>query len=86
MTYANHDVYDGDWKDDEPHGQGVMKYHNGDVYKGEFSGGKMHGKGIFEYAAGEVSKSVGQWKEGKKSGWFDEHVIVRACNQVYYDN
>ena len=56
------------------HIQGVMKYHNGDVYKGEFSGGKMHGRGIFEDAAGE-------WKEGKKRGWFDDNVIVRVCNE-----
>ena len=52
------------------------------VYEGEFSNGKMHGKGTFKYAAGGVLKSIGEWREGKKFGLFED--IVRK--QVYYDN
>ena len=82
QTYANQDRYDGEWKEGDKHGRGTMKFHNGDVYEGEFSNGKMHGKGTFEYAAGDVLKSIGEWREGKKFGLFED--IVR--NQVYYDN
>eukprot|EP00985_Skeletonema_marinoi_P016661 scaffold8993_cov207-Skeletonema_marinoi.AAC.17 len=60
-----------------------MTYHNGDVYTGEFSKNKMHGKGVFEYAAGDVLKSIGEWKDGKKVGFFED--IVRVSKQVYYD-
>eukprot|EP00984_Skeletonema_dohrnii_P018873 scaffold8926_cov154-Skeletonema_dohrnii-CCMP3373.AAC.2 len=59
-----------------------MKYHNGDVFEGEFSTNEMHGKGTYEYADGDVFKSIGEWKEGKKCGLFDD--IIRARNQVYY--
>ena len=84
MTYANKDVYDGQWKNDRKHGQGTMKFNNGDVYEGEFSKGKMHGKGAYTYAAGPLSKSTGEWKEGKKCGFFED--IVRLRTQVFYEN
>eukprot|EP00986_Skeletonema_menzelii_P012298 scaffold6723_cov73-Skeletonema_menzelii.AAC.1 len=84
MTYANQDIYDGQWKNDLKDGQGTMKYHNGDVYEGKFSNDKMHGKGTYTYAAGDLSKSIGQWKGGKKCGLFED--IVRLSKQVYYDN
>ena len=82
MTSANKDIYDGEWKDNSKDGQGTMKYHNGDVYEGEFINDKMHGKGTYEYAAGNIFKSIGEWKEGKKCGLFED--VVRT--QVYYDN
>ena len=84
MTYANGDVYDGEWKDNYKDGQGTMMFHNGDIYKGEFSRGKMHGQGTYTYAAGDISKSIGEWKEGKKCGEFEN--IVRFSEKVYYDN
>ena len=43
----------------------------------------MHGKGTYSYAAGDLSKSVGEWKEGKKFGFFED--VVRVSKQVYYD-
>ena len=81
MTYANKDVYDGEWKNDRKEGRGTMNYHNGDVYEGEFSKGKLHGKGTYTYASGDVSKAIGEWKEGKKTGMFQEIV----SKQVFYD-
>jgi hypothetical protein len=51
------------------------------VYEGDFSNGKMHGK-----ASGGVLKSIGEWREGKKFGLFEDIVIVRVTKQVYYDN
>jgi hypothetical protein len=88
MNYANQDSYDGEWKEGCKDGQGTMKYHYGDVYEGRFSNDKMHGKGTFEYAdgSGEVMKSIGEWKEGKKFGLFEDVVIVRVSKQVYYEN
>jgi len=75
---------DGQWREDRKDGKGIMKYHNGDVYTGEFSDDNMHGKGVFEYAAGDILKSIGEWKDGKKCGLFED--IVRSSKQVYYDN
>ena len=84
MTYTNQDVYDGEWKGGRKNGQGVMKFHNGDVYEGEFSNNEMHGKGTYTYAAGDLSKSIGEWKNGKKCGEFED--IVRFSKKVYYEN
>mmetsp|Transcript_3682 Transcript_3682/g.5340 ORF Transcript_3682/g.5340 Transcript_3682/m.5340 type:complete len:122 (+) Transcript_3682:3-368(+) len=84
MTYANQDIYDGQWKEDCKDGKGTMKYHNGDVFEGEFSSNEMHGKGTYEYADGDIFKSIGEWKEGKKCGVFED--IVRVSKKVYYDN
>ena len=61
-----------------------MKFHNGDVYTGEFSNDKMHGKGTYECADGNIFKSIGEWKDGKKCGLFED--VVRSSKQVYYEN
>ena len=88
MTYANGDIYDGQWKYHRKDGQGTMKFHNGDVYEGEFSSDKMHGKGTYTYLFHNLSKSIGEWKEGKKSksGLFEDIVRVEVSEQVYYDD
>ena len=84
MTYANQDIYDGQWKNARKDGQGITKYHNGDVFEGGFSKGKMHGKGTYTYVAGDIFKSIGEWKEGKKCGEFEN--IVRLSERVIYEN
>ena len=86
MAYANQDIYDGEWKNGTKNGQGKMKFNNGDVYEGEFSNNKMHGKGTYTYAAGDLSKSIGEWKDGKKCGKFENIVRVEVSEQAYYDN
>ena len=93
MTYANQDqdiyTYDGEWEMNRKDGKGKLTFHNGDVYEGEFSNDKMHGKGTYEYAAGDILKSIGEWKEGKKCGLFEDivsvSVRVEVGKQVYYD-
>ena len=52
------------------------------MYEGHFSNNKLHGKGAYEYASGNVLKSIGEWKEGKKCGLFED--IVRK--RVHYEN
>lgn len=46
----------------------------------------MDGKGTYTYAAGDLSKSIGEWKEAKKCGVFEDIVRVEVRKQVYYDN
>ena len=88
MTYANKDIYEGEWRKDLKDGEGTLKYHNGDVYDGEFKKDKMHGKGVYEYGSGDIIKSAGQWKEGKKSDSFKDivRVTVTVEKQIIYDN
>jgi len=45
-TYPNGDVYEGNLKDDQPHGKGKMTYiEDGRVYEGDWVDGKRNGKG-----------------------------------------
>jgi len=46
MSFSNNEAtYDGDWKNNMPHGKGQFKDKNNNVYKGEFKYGYFWGKG-----------------------------------------
>jgi hypothetical protein len=40
-TYANGDIYDGDWCDDQWHGQGTLTKNDGSVTNGVWDNGKL---------------------------------------------
>jgi hypothetical protein len=77
-------IYDGEFKNGEPNGRGIMDYGKGEKYDGEFKNGKENGKGLYikdgqikpvQYVDGELQKidnlvSVGArpQMEGCKSG------------------
>ena len=63
--YKSGAVYEGEYKDDQPHGQGTRKK-GGDKYVGEYKDGEYHGQGTYTYASGD--KYVGELKDGKKNG------------------
>jgi hypothetical protein len=64
--------YQGDVKNGEPNGLGVIFYPDGipyvggNKYVGEWKDGKPNGQGTFTYRNGSVY--VGEWKDGKKDG------------------
>ena len=66
MTWADGDVYEGLWRNDERWGQGTFSWADGNVYDGPFENGERHGQGICRYADGDVY--AGQWFCGKKHG------------------
>ena len=61
------DVYEGEWKDDERNGIGILIFNDphfkGDRYEGEWKNGKRHGNGIYHYADGTSFK--GTWANGE---------------------
>ena len=65
-TFANGDVYEGDWKDGKGHGKGKCTYASGNMYEGDWKDGKKHGKGKHTWANGNVYE--GDYKDGKKHG------------------
>ncbi|POM80499.1 Radial spoke head protein, partial [Phytophthora palmivora] len=80
-SYANGDEYDGDWRDDQRCGQGVMRYANSqDVYAGQWEDDQRQGYGIYEYHVPEAEhykpsaqrhqpkKYEGQWMHDRKHG------------------
>ena len=79
-TYANGDVYEGQWDNDtdEPSGQGIMRYANGGVYEGQWNNGEWHGQGIMTYAIGNVYE--GQWNNGQ---WHGQGKMTSMNGTVY---
>jgi hypothetical protein len=45
MTWADGKKYEGEWRDDERHGQGTMTWADGTKYSGGFRDDKFHGFG-----------------------------------------
>ena len=65
------DIYVGEFKNDEYHGQGRYTFPNGDIYIGEFEDSKFHGQGSFYY--GEKTEwaghnYVGEFKNSSRNG------------------
>jgi hypothetical protein len=81
-TYAKGDIYVGEWKDGNKHGQGTYSYADGDKYVGELKDGKRHGKGTLDYLADNQFKGdiyVGEFKDGK---WHGQGTITLADRRV----
>ena len=58
--------YEGDWKDDVPHGFGTYYYVEGNVYTGQWVNGEKEGTGRMNYTDG--SYYIGCFKGGVRSG------------------
>ena len=56
MIYNNGDKYEGEWKNDLKHGNGIMNYKNGEKF--------YFSKDKFE----EIEKYDGYWEKNKKNG------------------
>jgi hypothetical protein len=54
MTFANGDVYEGQWQADKKHGQGKMTLASGNVYEGQWEAGKRHSQGKWTFAMGYI--------------------------------
>jgi len=66
-TYADHGgKYSGEYRNNQPHGQGTVVYPDGTEYLGAFRGGKRNGSGTNLYPDG--SKYVGEYKDGQRNG------------------
>ena len=49
LTYNNGSVYDGEWMDDQKHGQGTYTYPDGKTtYEGDFKYDKFSGQGVYK--------------------------------------
>ena len=59
-TYANGNVYEGDWKEDKMNGRGTLTWTNGNVYVGEWKENKINGQDKKTSATGHVVHE-GKW-------------------------
>ena len=66
MYYKNGDRYEGEWKNDDREGKGILYYKNGDRYDGEWKNDKREGKGILYYNKDDYrDREEGIWEYDK---------------------
>lgn len=58
--------YEGDWVDDQMHGEGTYKFTSGNVYSGNWVKGTMHGFGKMVYSDGSTYE--GNWHNNLMHG------------------
>jgi hypothetical protein len=58
--------YDGDWVDDQMHGEGTYKFTSGNVFTGNWNKGTMHGLGKMVYSDGSTYE--GNWHNNLMHG------------------
>lgn len=49
MIFKDGSIYEGEYLNDQMHGQGVIRYPNGDVYAGTFMEDLKHNTGMYFY-------------------------------------
>ena len=69
-TYADGNIYEGEWNNDNKHGYGIHTWTDGDIYEGAWKNGNMHGYGKYTYPNGDVEE--GRWKD-------DEFFALDKC-------
>ncbi len=65
-TFANGDIYEGDFVNGELTGKGKYTFTNGDIYEGKFAYGELTGKGKYTWTSGEIYE--GDFVDGKRTG------------------
>lgn len=66
LVYQNGDIYRGEKRVFEPHGDGRMEYYNGNIYEGNFKFGKPDGFGKLTNLDG--SEYIGYFSDGDRHG------------------
>lgn len=65
MKFSSGDIYEGEWVNDTPQGQGTMIYSSGNIYKGNWDGGFYHNFGTL--TVGDTTYE-GMFNYGLKEG------------------
>jgi hypothetical protein len=59
-------IYEGEWRADKKHGEGIETMGDGSVYEGQFRDNMRNGEGTYTFA--DESEYVGHWIDGKMQG------------------
>jgi len=65
MSFTN-GQYEGEFQNDKPHGQGLVRFSSGGRYVGEFRDGQRNGQGVYTYPSGD--RYVGEFRDGQRNG------------------
>lgn len=63
-TFANGDVYKGEWEGSTINGTGTYTYVNGDKYEGPWKGGRPNGNGTYTWEDGSKYEGGFHWMYG----------------------
>ena len=66
MVWPDGSQYEGEWKDNERHGEGSHLTSNGAIYQGRFVHGVKEGPGVLTYIDG--NSYVGDWENDNIKG------------------
>ena len=66
VEWNNGDIYNGEWKKNQPNGVGEYKWKRGDFYIGEWKNGFRHGTGLYEFTNKDIYN--GNWRNDKMNG------------------
>jgi len=66
MTYADGDVYEGEWKNNKKSGNGKMTFKNNSSYEGKWKSDNINGFGVYKYYNGDVYE--GLFVDGNRNG------------------
>ena len=69
MTYANGNIYEGQWVNDQRDGNGKMTYANGNIYEGQWKNNQRDGNGKMIWKNGE-------WKNDRYGD--DKHIFKKG--------
>jgi len=69
LTFANGDVYEGEFKGGRMDGYGQMVYIDGDTYEGEWKCDEHHGKGKYTFPPPSCAYYDGELVEGNANGY-----------------
>jgi hypothetical protein len=72
MTSRDKGRYEGDWLNDQRHGNGRQEFPSGDVYDGDWIKDAREGKGVCKFANGDVYE--GAWAGDR----------VRLCVVIFF--
>lgn len=76
--WPNGDRYTGQWLNDNPHGQGIMRRNNKDEYRGSFAYGQYSGLGDLKTQSGE--RYIGMFRFNGLDGL---GIFVSSNNEYY---
>ena len=77
LSFANGDVYEGEFKGGRMDGYGRMLYSDGDNYEGEWKCDEHHGKGKYTFPPPSCAYYDGELIEGNANGYG-----VKACGPM----
>jgi len=66
-SFPNNEKYEGEFKDDVFHGNGIYYFADGGTYEGDWQNGKQHGWGAYTYPNNQ-GRCVGEFRNGVAHG------------------